>query len=61
VGDDVEFGVGAIVIGPVRIGAGARVGAGAVVVKDVPPNGVAVGNPARILTGSAAGRDLADR
>lgn len=49
VGDDVEFGVGAIIIGPVRIGSGARIGAGAVVVKDVPPGAVAVGNPARLL------------
>jgi putative colanic acid biosynthesis acetyltransferase WcaB len=49
VGDDVEFGVGAIVIGPVRIGDSARIGAGAVVVKDVPAGTVAVGNPARLV------------
>ena len=47
IGDDVEFGVGAIVIGPVRVGSGARVGAGAVVVRDVPAGAVVVGNPAR--------------
>lgn len=47
VGDDVEFGVGAIVIGPVTVGSGARVGAGAVVVRDVPERAVVVGNPAR--------------
>jgi putative colanic acid biosynthesis acetyltransferase WcaB len=47
VGDDVEFGVGAIVIGPVTIGSGARVGAGAVVVRDVPVGAVVAGNPAR--------------
>lgn len=52
VGDDVEFGVGAIVIGPVQIGHGARIGAGAVVVKDVPPGAVAVGNPARLVPAS---------
>jgi putative colanic acid biosynthesis acetyltransferase WcaB len=46
VGDDVEFGVGAIVIGPVTVGSGARVGAGAVVVRDVPVGAVVAGNPA---------------
>jgi serine acetyltransferase len=49
VGDDVELGVGVIVIGAVTIGDGARVGAGAVVLRDVPAGAVAVGNPARIL------------
>lgn len=52
--DDVEFGVGAIVIGPVRVGAGARIGAGAVVIRDVPAGRVAVGNPARVLPESVA-------
>jgi serine acetyltransferase len=47
IGDDVEFGAGAIVVGPVTIGSGARVGAGAVVVRDVPAGVVVVGNPAR--------------
>ncbi len=61
VGDDVEFGVGAIVIGPVRIGHGARIGAGAVVLKDVPPGAVAVGNPARLVTVSPAETNSRDR
>jgi putative colanic acid biosynthesis acetyltransferase WcaB len=50
VGDDVEFGVGAIVIGPVTVGSGARIGAGAVVVHDVPAGAVVVGNPARLVS-----------
>ncbi|WP_333838348.1 serine acetyltransferase [Novosphingobium sp.] len=50
IGDHVEFGSNAIVIGPVHIGSGAKIGAGAVVLRDVPPNAIAVGNPARILT-----------
>jgi putative colanic acid biosynthesis acetyltransferase WcaB len=50
IGDDVEFGVGAIVIGPVTVGSGARVGAGAVVVRDVPAGAVVVGNPARTIS-----------
>jgi serine acetyltransferase len=53
IGDDVEFGVGAIVIGPVRVASGARVGAGAVVVHDVPSGAVVVGNPARVVSAAA--------
>lgn len=49
VGSDVWIGHGAIVIGSLKIGDGAVIGAGAVVVKDVPPYAVAVGNPARVV------------
>ncbi|MCV2365067.1 serine acetyltransferase [Paucibacter sp. DJ1R-11] len=48
--DDVDIGAGACVLGPVRIGRGAKIGANAVVLKDVPAGAVAVGVPARILT-----------
>ncbi len=41
--------MGVIIIGPVEIGAGARIGAGAVVINDVPAGAVAVGNPARLV------------
>ena len=47
--DDVEIGCGARVLGPIRIGAGAKIGANAVVLRDVPAGAVAVGVPARIL------------
>jgi serine O-acetyltransferase len=47
--DGVTVGVGAIVLGAITVGAGARVGGGAVVVKDVPPHSTAVGVPARIV------------
>lgn len=47
--DNVNVGSGAQIIGPIRIGAGAQIGAGAVVVSDVPARARAVGNPARIL------------
>ncbi len=47
IGDDVELGAGCLVLGPITIGAGARVGAGSVVVKDVEPGATVVGNPAR--------------
>jgi len=42
-------GANVTVLPGLRIGAGALVGAGAVVVKDVPPGAVVVGNPARIV------------
>ena len=44
---DVSIGTGAKVIGPVRVGAGATIGANAVVVDDVPPGVTVVGAPAR--------------
>jgi len=47
--DEVVIGVGAIVLGAITIGRGARVGGGAVVVKDVPPHSTAVGVPARVV------------
>jgi acetyltransferase-like isoleucine patch superfamily enzyme len=46
--DDCDLGVGAIVLPGVRIGKGAQIGAGAVVVEDVPPYSVAIGVPARV-------------
>lgn len=48
-GDDVEIGPSAAVLGSIRLGDGAVVGANAVVLQDVPAGAVAVGNPARIL------------
>lgn len=45
----VVIGAGAKVLGPILIGAGAKIGSNAVVVKDVPANATAVGIPARIL------------
>jgi acetyltransferase-like isoleucine patch superfamily enzyme len=44
-----RVGVGAVLCPAVEIGAEAFVGAGAVVVNDVPPAVVVVGNPARVL------------
>lgn len=46
--DDAEIGAGACVLGPIRIGKGARIGANAVVLQDVPAGAVAVGVPARV-------------
>jgi serine O-acetyltransferase len=47
--DHVVVGVGAVVLGAITIGAGAKIGGGAVVVKDVPPYSTAVGVPARVV------------
>jgi len=44
-----SIGTGATILGGIRIGKNAIVGAGAVVTKDVPDNAVVVGNPARII------------
>ena len=48
IGDNVWLGGGAIVLAGVSIGDNSVIGAGAVVTRDVPPNVVAVGNPARV-------------
>ena len=45
----VVIGAGAKVLGPITIGAGAKIGSNAVVVKDIPANATAIGIPARIL------------
>ena len=47
--DDVIVGSGAQILGPITIGRGARVGANAVVVKDVPACVTVIGIPARIV------------
>jgi serine O-acetyltransferase len=49
IGNGVYIGAGAKIIGKLVIGDGARIGANAVVVNDVPPNCTAVGIPARII------------
>lgn len=49
IGNNVTIYTGAIVIGGVRIGDGVKIGAGAVVVKDVPADTTVVGAPERII------------
>ena len=49
IGDNVEIGANAVVIGPIKIGNNAKIGGGAVVVHSVPDNAVVVGNPAHII------------
>lgn len=47
--DDVWIGVGVQIIDGVRIGRGSVIGAGAVVIDDIPPYGIAIGVPAKVI------------
>jgi serine O-acetyltransferase len=48
-GDDVFVGTGAVILGPVVVGDGARIAANSLVLQDVPPNCLAIGVPARMV------------
>lgn len=58
--DDVVVGAGAKILGPLNIGEGARIGANAVVVTDVPAGKIYVGIPAR-ERGEGEGMGLHER
>jgi len=49
IGDNVSIGANVCVLGGITIGDNSVIGAGSIVVKDVPENSVAVGNPAKII------------
>ncbi len=49
IGDEVWLGYGVIVLDGVSIGNGAVIGAGSLVVNDIPENAIAVGMPARVI------------
>lgn len=48
-GDNVSLGANVTIIGPIHIGNNVVVGAGSVVVKDIPSNCIVAGNPAKII------------
>lgn len=50
INDDVWVGQGAMLLSPARIGRGAIVSAGSVVVKDVPPYAIVGGVPAKVIS-----------
>lgn len=54
------LGAGAVVLGPVTVGENAKVGAGSVVTKDIPPNSVVVGIPAQAVNRPRARTRSAD-
>lgn len=49
IGDDVWIGANSVILPGVKIHNGAIIGAGSVVVKDVPANAIACGNPAKLI------------
>lgn len=49
IGDDVDIGCYAQILGPIYIGDGAKIGAMSLVLQSVPPGATAVGVPARII------------
>lgn len=51
IGNNVVVGSAAILLGPIAIGDGSRIGANSVVVNSVPPNSVVVGVPGRVVGG----------
>jgi serine O-acetyltransferase len=56
--DQVMISAGAAVIGPVRIGRGSRIGAGAVVVSSAPPYSTIVGIPGKVIEGESTRQDI---
>ncbi len=58
--DGVLVGAGAKILGPITVGAGARVGANSVVIEDVPPGMTVVGIPGRVVKPLAERRRLGD-
>jgi serine O-acetyltransferase len=46
----VIIGAGAVILGPITVGAGAKIGSNSVVLKDVPPGSTVVGIPGRVVS-----------
>lgn len=55
IGNNVDIGSNTVILGAITVGDNAIIGAGSVVVKDIPNGAVVVGNPAKILRQSATG------
>lgn len=49
IGDNVDVGCNCSIIGSIRIGNDVTIGAGSIVISDVPDKAICVGNPARIV------------
>ena len=61
IGSNVLISAGAKVLGPFRVGDGARIAANAVVLGEVPENATAVGIPARVVRVAGQKPDFADK
>jgi len=61
VGNGVMIGSGAKVLGPITLGENAKIAAGSVVLRDIPPNCTAVGVPARVVKRNGRRVDLLDQ
>jgi len=55
IGDKVVIWANAVLCGGIKIGENSVIGAGSVVIRDVPPNSVVAGNPARFIRQSTPG------
>lgn len=55
--EDVWIGTGAIILAGVKVKSGSVIGAGAVVIKDVPPNSVVAGVPAKVIKTRPIGKE----
>jgi serine O-acetyltransferase len=60
IGDDVVIGAGAKVLGPFAVGEGSMIGAGSVVIREVPPHSTVVGVPGRVASDSGRKDHLGD-
>lgn len=49
IGDDVWIGYGAILLSGIKVGRGAIIAVGSVIIKDVPPYAIVGGNPGRVI------------
>jgi serine O-acetyltransferase len=58
IGSGVTIGAGAKILGPITIGDHSKIGAGAIVLKDVPPYCTVVGNPGRIVKKANQAQDV---
>src|SRR5271156_3674844 len=60
IGDRVIIGAGAKILGPIKIGDDSRIGANAVVVKEVPSSAVVVGVPGQVISRTGRGTQSQD-
>ena len=60
IGSNVVIGAGAKVLGAIEVGKGSRIGANAVVVKDVPPHSIVVGVPGHVIKRTLPVEEQAD-